>query len=336
MIKPKPNTNPFTLSPGHFFEQYWNDREEAVRGMINWEFNCIYQLKAKALSGYRQVLDLNSIQLNHVSRPGGMMHTPSAAANSFLVLVIEACADKACLGPIKLQSGNIIFLDCSHTHTFINNGAIEFTVVNIQKSSLGSLLPTLINAADHQIHDTDCRFTSTLHKILKCFSIDSAQKKDAQSLQQAEDEILAVIMKLLSEQTPTIPKLTAGEKIALKIREQVFGHMDGPISISSLARQYRVSEQTLQSSFKSLFGFTPKRFFRLLKLNLVHHDLVKSNPDKNSVMKIAHKWGFTHMGRFSCYYTELFGQNPSLTLKTSYFQEESIKESCIIRQEEIN
>ena len=82
MIKPKLNTNPLILSPGHFYEQYWDNVEAATQNVLNWEYNCIYQLKPNGLNGQRQVLDLNSMQINHVSRAGGMMLTPSASKDS--------------------------------------------------------------------------------------------------------------------------------------------------------------------------------------------------------------------------------------------------------------
>ncbi len=171
-----------------------------------------------------------------------------------------------------------------------------------------------------------------LREIWKDFTV-SSSKMDSQSYQKAEEQILSPVMELLSDQTPLIPKLTNGEKIALDIRDQVMHHLDGKISISSLAKQYKVSEQTLQNSFKSLFGFTPKKFLRQLKLNLVHHELQKSNPDQNTISNIALKWGFEHMGRFSSYYTELFGVNPSQVLKTPYWIEDDIEALCVSRKE---
>ena len=72
-----------------------------------------------------------------------------------------------------------------------------------------------------------------------------------------------------------------------------------------------------------------------MKLNLVHRDLKHSNPDNNSVQKIANKWGFMHMGHFSGYYTKLFGENPSKTLLTGFKKENRITSLCIDRQEEI-
>jgi len=330
------NPNSLNLSAGYFLEQYWDDRETLDQGRFNWKYNCIYQLRPKSMRGLRHILHLNSMQTNHVQRPGGIMHSPSSPKDSFTIVVFEACADKVCYGELKLKTGDIIFFDDTYTYNFINNGDIEFTAVTIEKSRLGVLLPTLSKAINHRIHDTDARFASTLNKIRKEFTPPSATDKQPHHFQAAEDEILAVIMTLLDEQTPTIPKLTAGEKIALEIRNQVFHHMDGDINIHSLAEQHHISEQTLQNSFKSLFGFTPKLFIRTLKLNHAHQELVKSTLRQTTVSKVAYKWGFTHLGRFSAYYTQLFEQAPSQTLKTVYCAaEENIKESCADRQEEV-
>ncbi|MEA3419228.1 MAG: helix-turn-helix domain-containing protein [Campylobacterota bacterium] len=91
----------------------------------------------------------------------------------------------------------------------------------------------------------------------------------------------------------------------------------------------------LPKIFRSLFGFTPKHFFRQLKLNHAYHDLKYADPLHETVSRIAFKWGFMHMGRFTDYYTALFGENPSQTLKNHNPREEFIEESCVNRQDEI-
>ncbi len=58
-------------------------------------------------------------------------------------------------------------------------------------------------------------------------------------------------------------------------------------------------------------------FFCTLKLNLVYYELQKSDPEQTSVSIVALKWGFVHMGHFSAYYKELFGEYPSETLKNT-------------------
>ncbi len=124
-------------------------------------------------------------------------------------------------------------------------------------------------------------------------------------------------------------------EIVLAIRDQVYAHMYGTISIVSLAKQYNVTERTLQNSFQSLFGFTPTNFIRQMKLNLVYRDLRHATAEYETVSNIARKWGFIHMGHFSRHYKELFNENPSHTLKKPHLGENSIAPECVDRQEEM-
>ena len=71
------------------------------------------------------------------------------------------------------------------------------------------------------------------------------------------------------------------------------------MSIQSLTEQFKISDKTLENSFKSLFGITPKRFIDLLKLNRAHEDLQLATTQMTNVSDIATKWGFSHFGRFA-------------------------------------
>ncbi len=335
MKKDRYDSQPLMLTDGYFSDKYYNSYEMLSKSINNWQQLCPYQLRPDGLSGRHRILQLHSMQIVYAHRKGGTMHNAGSAKDSLSIAVVESCADKACFGRMKIQVGDILFFDDSHLHNFITNDAIEFIVISIQKSSLGSQLSKLSKVLDQRIKDTDAHFTATLHKIWQHFTDTSREKNGIQNFQEAEKKILAVIKKLLTEQTPMSSRLRIGEQIALDIRDQVFHHMDGNVSIQSLAKQYKISEQTLQNSFKSLFGFTPKRFLRLLKLNLVHYELQNSNPTQTTVSRIASKWGFVHMGRFSIYYRELFGIIPSETLKTPSFQKKNIEELCVLRRDEM-
>ncbi|HHO65596.1 MAG TPA: helix-turn-helix domain-containing protein, partial [Epsilonproteobacteria bacterium] len=52
-------------------------------------------------------------------------------------------------------------------------------------------------------------------------------------------------------------------------------------------------------------------------------------------MRVAQKWGFKHMGKFSKYYTELFGENPSVTLRTVAPIIDGMSVHCVERKEEM-
>ncbi len=329
------NPQPLVLTQGYFSNKVYNSYEMLSQSINNWQQLCPYQLKPDGLSGEHKILQLCSIQIAYAHRKGGTMHNAGSAKECITIAVVEKCVDKACFGQMKLKTGDILFFDDSYPHNFITNDSIKFIAITIQKSCLGSEYSMLYEALNHLIKDTHAHFITTLNTIWNRFTNSSHHLLNTQSYKDAEEEILKSIVKLLLEQTPTKSKLTEGEKTVLEIRDQVFQHMDGHISISSLAKEHKVSEQTLQNSFKSLFGFTPKLFLRLLKLNIIHQELQKSNPEQNSVSKIAIKWGFKHMGRFSAYYTELFDENPSITLKNNQTNKKLLNETCVSRQEEM-
>lgn len=335
MKSKKYNPPPLILNEGLFIDLHYDGYEEMNSIADNHKHLCTYQLLPNALKGHHQILQLHSVQINYVERPGGMMNNSGSPKDCITFAVLEKCVDKACFHRMKPQAGDIVFYDDLYPYNFMTKGAFKVCAVNMQKEKLEDLLPQLSQALNHIIKDSDAVMSKTLRSILKQFTDQNDNKKDTKAFKDAEEKIKNVLIKLLSEQTPILPKLTKGEEIALDIRDQIEGHMDGKINIKSLAKEHHISEKTLQNSFKSLFGFTPVHFLRQLKLNFVYNELKKSDPEQSTVSKIALKWGFTHMGRFSRYYADLFGEYPSHTLKREYQGSMALENSCASRQEDI-
>jgi AraC-like DNA-binding protein len=327
------NPEPLLLTQGYSIDQTYTTIDEMLGCSDNWEHHCTYQLLPSGIKGHHRVLQLYTMQLSFVERLGGMMNDVSSAKGCFSVAVIEENRDKMCFDRIKLKTGDVLFFDDSQAFNLMSNDTIKFCVVNIQKEHLGKIKPLLKKVIKHTLKDKDFLLSKTIQDIWK--NRDKTLENTTQC-QEDEKKILAVLKEILETQTPQTLKLTKGEKIALDIRDKVYGHMDGRIEVKSLAKEYQVSEKTLQNSFKSLFGFTPIVFLRLLKLNHIHHELKNLSSENTTVSKVALKWGFTHLGYFSKYYTELFGENPSQTLKHTLEQKNGMDSSCVMRQEEMS
>ena len=335
MKKSKHTPEPLVLQEGFFLDKHFANYEMLNETAKNWSFNCTYQLKPNALSGRHRILQLNTMQLGYAVRSGGRMDDSYSAQGHITVAVIDTCHDKACFHRTKLHTGDIIFFDDSQPYNFLSNEEISFAVINIPTEMLQSIWPDLSLLLNHVIKDTNDIFLKLVYQIWDSLTNNSDESIEPHVYKDTEDEILSTLNELLKTQTPNLPKLTKGEETALAIRNQVYLHMDGKIDIATLAKQHDVSERTLQKSFKSLFGFSPTTFLRNMKLNLVYRDLKYADPKVEKVSQIAQKWGFMHMGRFSKYYTELFGENPSQTLKTSVINENTMADECVERQEEI-
>jgi len=54
-------------------------------------------------------------------------------------------------------------------------------------------------------------------------------------------------------------------------------------------------------------------YLRHVRLARAHHDL--RHGDVHTVAEAAHRWGFTHLGRFAVLYQARYGAAPSETLR---------------------
>ena len=309
------------------FEAY----KEMSQSAKNWDHHCSYRLLPHAFEGEHHVIELPHTQLSYSYRKGGFMHDAKSPPDSVSIAIIQKCSDVACFDRFKLQEGMVLFFDDSQSFNFMSKGNIHVAIISIPKSVALQQQLDLDTALRKYLMDESLVFSTLFEKTLETF----LHVDDNFDLEKVEARFIDYVRKITETSSLKEAKLTKGEKTALAIRDQVYHHMDGKVNIDAFAKQYQVSIQTLENAFKSLFGFTPKKFLQLLKLNLVHHDLQNADPERSTVLRIASKWGFSHMGRFSQAYTELFGENPSETLKSLEYIKGNMISSCTSRQEEM-
>jgi len=86
-------------------------------------------------------------------------------------------------------------------------------------------------------------------------------------------------------------------------------------SITELCLAAHVSERRVRSAFAEEFDRSPTRYFRTWALDQVHRRLRDATPDECTVTQAACDLGFEHLGRFSGWYREVYGETPSATLR---------------------
>lgn len=124
--------------------------------------------------------------------------------------------------------------------------------------------------------------------------------------------------------------IVAGDTSDLHARRRVMntvnaarGYIDGCLqvgqipSIVEICSQLRVSERTLQYSFRKQLQVTPIAYLRIVRLNRVRALLL--NPDRPdlTVTAAAMQYGFLHLGKFGQDYLRMFGERPRETLARS-------------------
>ena len=85
------------------------------------------------------------------------------------------------------------------------------------------------------------------------------------------------------------------------------------LCVNDICTELGVSRRYLEYAFVDVFGSSPSRYFRVLRLHQVRRRL--RNPGSGTtVTHEALSHGFNHLGLFSTQYRALFGESPSSTL----------------------
>ncbi|UXA10365.1 helix-turn-helix transcriptional regulator [Mycobacterium sp. SMC-8] len=89
------------------------------------------------------------------------------------------------------------------------------------------------------------------------------------------------------------------------------------ITIRDIAAAADVTPRAIQYAFREHMATTPLEYLRRIRLERAHRELKSADPAYDTVTSIAGRCGFSHPGRFSSAYKEVFGIEPSRTLRSS-------------------
>ena len=333
-MRSKKNVETVKLKEGEILEKTFDNYADMAISAVDWTIFCTYQLRPDFTEGIHKILRLPSMQIAYTHMEGGVMFDYVAPEESITFSLMKRISQKACIDQMKLETGMIVITDDKKIYNFSCSAEVELLDISLNKDADPLLTEKLAKVTDHFYLDSGQRITEMIMNIVDEYSYEESIDTNISS--EIEERITEEILHLLDIQKAQIPHFTPSEKTALEIKQRIFKHMDHRISIETLASEHGISIKSLQNAFHSLYGLTPNQFSRLLKLNLVHHELMQANPRQISVSRVAQKWGFGHMGRFAKYYMELFGENPSATLKSTDLTADGMKEHCVERQEEIS
>ncbi len=92
--------------------------------------------------------------------------------------------------------------------------------------------------------------------------------------------------------------------------EAIEAGLKDSISVREVAKAAGISRRTLEYAFRDRYNFSPKEFINSQRMVMVRRDLL-SEPD--TITKLAHRWGYSHMSQFAREYRRQFGELPSQT-----------------------
>ena len=306
------------FEPGLIINQEFFDYPEMQQSAKNWLFISRYRFDTGEFYGHHDGVQLNNLQFGHADRHEGMMFEGLSPKDCLTVGILQRCTGCVCVNDHKMVPGDVIVLDDSKPYDFSSSHHTVFAIISIRKSILKRAIPHILTATDKLFKDTEHKLSNTIENEWSRVIKEPEVLKYSHELEKIENNIIKAMESFFTDQTGEVPHLTEGEKTALEVRAFLLNSLEETMTIQDIVEKFNITEKTLQNSFKSLFGITPKRFMNLLKLNRAHEELQLSDMQIRNVSDIATKWGFSHFGRFAKEYQSLFGILPSETLKQPF------------------
>ena len=122
-----------------------------------------------------------------------------------------------------------------------------------------------------------------------------------------EGELVRLFVRSLQEPEKHLPQCPPAA--VRRACDYIHAHLNRAVRIEDLCGAAGVSERTLRRGFLARFGLAPMQYVRAMRLRRARERIAAGQ----SVTVAALHAGFGHMGRFSGYYKQMFGELPSLT-----------------------
>lgn len=129
-----------------------------------------------------------------------------------------------------------------------------------------------------------------------------------------EDTFFATLLDVWShDQHTTTLKAVTPQRIK-QAKDYIFEHLATPLTVSLIAEAVGISHRSLYNGFNQFVGSSPMQFVKQQRLDLVHRQLQRADPQHQSVTTIALQAGFNHLSQFAMDYQRVYGVRPSVTL----------------------
>lgn len=309
-----PDIHKLKFQPGLIVNQEFFDYPAMQESAKNWLFLSRYRFGTGTFYGRHDGVQLNNLQFGHAVRHEGMMFSGLSPNDCLTIVILQKSAGCVCFNDLKMETGDIIIIDDSQPYDFSSSHPTILGVISIAKTLIATEIPWILDTTDKIFKYKNNILSDTVENEWRRVLEEPDVFNNTDKLKETEGRIIKAIKCSFEGQTGETCHLTEGEKTALEVRSFLLNSLEETMFVQSIVEQFNVSEKTLQNSFRSLFGISPKHFINLLKLNRAHEDLQLSNAQETNVSDIATKWGFSHFGRFAKEYKRLFGVLPSETL----------------------
>lgn len=204
-------------------------------------------------------------------------------------------------------------------------GDASVLVINLEASLVESVLRALDPAGPLQLEEMGGRLSlataegasmGQLAQEIWRHSHEESRLLDSRCALAELSHSLAYSLVAVAKPTPPREQAGNGHSPALaRAAEFIAANLDRPLSAADIVTAADADHRTLYRAFKRKYGMPPVAFARQRRLEAAQRRLLAAEPSELRVTHVALRYGFWHLGRFSCDYRRAFGERPSDTLR---------------------
>lgn len=298
-----------------------HDAFEHAGGLNEWDDNRYHQLEKKA--HFHGAIASHSIA-GKVQVTRETMDSPCVEQICHVpldsIVIVNVRSDEDVLLNGRYVNANTFHISSGRSFHAVAKAPIEALMLTVSKAAFLETFKTeaFLNIESKPFErfiqpsiETQIDFELNLKSHLSNIQAGIGQDPFSSSL----NKVFSCVQEILDFETSTrlvIPPSTRTYIVEKSC--EFFAHhvQDEDIGVLDLCNHLRISRRTLQYSFEDVLGMTPLNYVRSVRLNTARR-LLMSSPQE-TIQGAALDAGFSHLGRFSKYYQEFFGELPSQTV----------------------
>lgn len=304
------------FQPGLVVKEIFTDYKEFQRGAKNHLILNRYRLGSGPFYGVHSGIQLFNMQIGHADRYEGVINDGMPPKACVTVATVQKADGTVCVNRVPLGPGDVIIVDDQAPYRFSSSGRARLAIVSIRKTlfdTYGFPLSDILPAA---FHDENGTFAALIDRFWSEAERWKPGEATPTRMEEMEKELMRGVGRILA--AAPLPETVhgIGAAAAFDARDYLLEHLEDTHTVDALAAHFNISYRTLETSFRTLFGMTPKQLMDILRLNRAHEELCRSHAKETSVAAVAMYWGFKHLGRFASRHKAMFDTYPKEILSS--------------------
>lgn len=309
---------------GQVFERSFSSAEQMIKAAVLLEHE-EYQLDNGTFKGYQRWIHTSNIQLSYHNRSRGINYQGKTPKDAYVLALIKSDG-KVTHNGLRLHSDELIVLNENDKTDLTTSESSEIIGIVFDKDFFEAEFAKYFNQPFEYNREykriqlqqnTAINFKNKLNETLKNLMTQGEDLKRASLFHDNVEQTILQILFSNLDLSKNRKTVLQSDIDANRIREYINLHYKECISVKEFysLNNLSVSNRTIRSGFKRLFGFSIKQYIQQYRLGKMHYALLKADTSSDTVENIAYDHGFSHMGRFHCKYKVMYGETPYTTLK---------------------